>query len=63
MAKWALILVVLLSGQSKVEKVTAKQTFTENKAAIVHIYADGKLSGCGFFVSEDGFIVTAIVSV
>jgi S1-C subfamily serine protease len=60
MNRWAFgVVLVLLAGTASEQTFTPKKIFEQNKGAIVRIFVNGTISGCGFIVSGDGLIVTA----
>jgi S1-C subfamily serine protease len=59
MHKCLLITVALLVCPVDGKVVSPKEIFEQNQSAVVRIFVNGNLSGCGFIVSEDGVVVTA----
>jgi S1-C subfamily serine protease len=59
MAKWAIAVFMFLFAGDKPATLTPKEIFERNDAAVVQIFVNNELSGCGFIVSADGLIITA----
>jgi S1-C subfamily serine protease len=59
MMKWVIAGLMLLFGPENAPTLTPSEIFTKNKDAIVQIFVNGELSGCGFIISADGLVITA----
>src|ERR1700694_5993120 len=54
-----LVLMLLVPVERMQSQTSPANIFAANRDAIVQIFVDGSFSGCGFIISEDGFIATA----
>ncbi len=59
MAKWIIAGLIFLFGGDKVPTLTPSEIFARNSDAVVQIFVNGRISGCGFIVSSDGLVFTA----
>jgi S1-C subfamily serine protease len=59
MAKWIVAAVIFLFAPTNSPIVAPSEIFAKNKNAVVRIYVNGQIAGCGFIISADGLIVTA----
>jgi S1-C subfamily serine protease len=46
-------------GSNKPKEITPHEIFVQYKQAVVRIFVNGAINGCGFVVSSDGLIATA----
>jgi S1-C subfamily serine protease len=57
--KCLLIVVALLIYPADGKVASPKEIFKQNQGAVVRIFVNGTINGCGFIVSEAGLVVTA----
>lgn len=59
MLNWIIAVLISLSATDKPPVLTPKEIFTKNRDAVVQIFVNSELSGCGFIISTNGLVVTA----